>query len=323
VQATEGRPPANRPYWDRRTARCGARLLVCALPAVLLSWHAAAQDLEPRAYSLSPVGTNFIVASYGYSTGDISFDPSVPVEEASADLNAAGVGYFRSVSFFGRSANVTLVAPYVWGTLEGLVAGEFTKIRRSGFADPKMRVGINLYGGPAMNLRELASWRQATTIGASLSVLTPLGEYDHTKVVNLGGNRWSFKPEIGLSHRVGPRWVFDLYGGVWLFTDNDDFRGSTREQDPIWNAQLHVSYNIRPRLWAAFDANFYEGGRTTVDGVENPDLQRNSRVGVTFSAPLSRRQSFKFTYSRGAYTTIGADFDAFAVAYQYLWGGGL
>jgi hypothetical protein len=174
-----------------------------------------------------------------------------------------------------------------------------------------------------MNLQQLASWRQATTIGASLSVMAPIGEYDHTKVINLGGNRWSFKPEIGLSHRVGPRWIFDLYGGVWLFTDNDDFQGRTREQDPIWNAQLHVSYNIRPRLWAAFDANFYEGGRTTVDGVEKADLQRNSRVGITFSAPLSRRQSFKFTYSRGAISTIGADFDAFAVAYQYLWGGGL
>ena len=86
---------------------------------------------------------------------------------------------------------------------------------------------------------------------------------------------------------------------------------------------MHVLRTFKPRLWAAFDVNFYSGGRTSVDGRPNLDLQKNSRVGGTFSFPVGPRQSLKVAYSRGALTTIGADFHSIVAAYQYLWGAGL
>ena len=148
---------------------------------------------------------------------------------------------------------------------------------------------------------------------------TPL---DPNKLINIGSNRWAFKPELGLSHATG-RWILDFYAGAWLFTANNNFRGQVREQKPIGTTQFHLSYNLRRRLWVGFDANFFVGGRTSVDGVRRLDLQRNSRVGTTVSVPLSRRQSVKVALSTGAFTTIGADFNAFAIGYQYLWGAGL
>jgi outer membrane putative beta-barrel porin/alpha-amylase len=282
----------------------------------------AAQELEPRAYSVSPKGANFAVIGVARSTGDINFDPSLPIEDASAVLQVAFVAYGRALDFFGRSANLAVTVPYLWGSLEGKVNDSPQLARRSGLANPAMRFAVNLYGAPAMDFQTFARYRQKTNIGASVAIVAPLGQYDPARLVNIGTNRWGAKPEIGLSRRVG-RWYADLYLGAWIFSANDNYQGRVRKQDPIGIAQLHISYNFRPRLWAAFDANYYTGGRTNVNGVAGHDLQRNSRLGATISIPAIRRQSLKFSVSRGAVTTIGGDFLSFGVAYQYLWGGGL
>jgi hypothetical protein len=307
-------------------ASAGTSIECACLGLALSLWPSplASQELEPRAYSVSPVKTNFVVLSNAYAAGDLTFDPSLPVEDASANINTMVAGYFRSMDVLGRSGNFTVVLPYSSGTVQGLLAGEYTQVSRSGLRDPSVRFAVNLYGAPAMHLKEFASWNKKTVIGASVVVVAPLGQYDTAKLVNIGSNRWSFKPELGWSHRFG-HWVLDAYGGVWVFTDNKTFYPGrrTRSQAPIISTQFHLSYNIRPRLWAGVNANFYSGGRTSIDGVPNQDLQKNSRFGGTLSIPLTRRQSFKFAYSTGAYTTIGADFQAFAVGWQYFWGPGM
>ncbi len=283
----------------------------------------AAQELEPGAYSISPVGVNIVVASYNFSEGDVTFDPALPVEDAVATIHTTIFSYVRSVNVLGRSGNTAIVAPYSVGHLEGLYVGEFTEVDRSGFRDPLVRFSVNLYGAPAMDLKEFASYRQRTNVGVSLLAALPLGEYDPTKLINLGSNRFSFKPEIGLSHAFA-KWTVEVYGGIWLFTDNQDFfGGKTREQAPLSSVQLHVLYTFKPRLWLAVDANYYRGGQTKVDGRLNLDFQKNSRLGATFSYPLGPRQSLKVAFSRGAYTTIGADFTSVVAGYQVLWGAGL
>jgi hypothetical protein len=111
-----------------------------------------------------------------------------------------------------------------------------------------------------------------------------------------------------------------MMAGVWLFTDNSNFVGGrTREQDPILATQVHVTYKFRPNMWLAADANFFTGGKTTIGGKQNLDLQRNSRVGATFSKGLTRRQAIRMSVSQGAYTTIGNEFTSIAVGYNYAW----
>jgi hypothetical protein len=161
--------------------------------------------------------------------------------------------------------------------------------------------------------------RQTTTLGASLTVIPPIGQYDSAKLINIGANRWAFKPELGVSYPVG-RWYLDGYAGVWLFTDNEEFfGGARREQDPIGALQLHASYTFRPRLWLAVDSTWYAGGQSTVDGVHNDDRQSNTRVGLTVSLPLGDRQSLKLSWSDGATTRIGGDFNTIGVAWQHTW----
>ena len=281
-----------------------------------------AQELEPRAYSVSPYGVNFVVVSFGRSDGDIAFDPSSPFEDVSATIRTVGIGYVRSISVLGRSANIGVSVPILDGSLEGLVSGEPARGTRRWLADPRFRFAMNLVGAPAMSVGEFASYQQDWTLGFSVVGVAPAGQYDPIRLVNIGSNRWSVKPEIGVSKRLG-RWFLDLYGGVWLFSANDDFVGQVRSQSPLGAGQLHLSYSIRPRLWVAFDLNYYTGGRTAIDGIRNFDFQRNSRLGVTVSVPLARRQSLKFSGSAGALTTVGGDFNSFAAGYQFLWGGGL
>ncbi len=282
----------------------------------------AAQQLEPRAYSVSPVGVNAGVFAFSTLDGDVAFEPTLPITNAKTVLNSFDLAYFRSINFFGRSGSCTVVLPYTEGSMEADVEGQFARIRRSGLRDPAVRLAVNLHGAPAMRLKEFASYRQKWLVGASFVAAAPLGQYDPARLINTGGNRWSFKPEIGVSRALG-RWTLEFAGGIWFFTANDDFQGRKQTQQPIGAGQIHVVYTFKPRWWASFDANFFTGGRTTVQGVRNFDLQRNSRVGGTVSVRLTRRQSIKAAYSVGAYTTMGADFRSIALAYQYLWGGGM
>ncbi len=285
----------------------------------LATLPALAQQLEPRAYSPSPVGANFVGVVYVNSSGDVVFDPSLPFSDVTANVNAAAAFYVRTFGLFGRSASVALTVPYVWGHVEGNVGEEFRRADRSGVGDSTLRLGVNLIGGPALSPREFAARKPVGTLGATLTVQAPTGQYYPSKLINIGTNRWSFKPELGLSKPIG-KWWLEVYGGVWLFTTNTDFfGGQTRQQDPLYVAQGHVVYEFRPRMWLALDGTWYGGGATTVNGVANYDRQSTSRAGLTFSTPIGRGQSVKFGYGRGTSARIGSKLNTISVAWQYSW----
>ena len=298
------------------------RLLVAsflALALLLTPASASAQELEPGAYWPLPTGLNILTVVNNFNWGDVAFDPSAPIDEASARINTTAFAFTRAFSLAGRSANAGVVVPMIGGHVEGLYLGEPAEVGRFGLGDPRLRLAMNLYGAPAMTPQAFASYRQQTIVGVSLTVAPPLGQYDSTKLINLGTNRWSFKPEVGVSQAYG-KWVVEAMAGVWFFTDNTDFFGGrTREQDPIVATQVHVTYKFTRTMWLAGDANYFTGGRTTIGGRQNLDLQRNSRIGATFSAALGRGQAIRMSVSRGAYTTIGADFTSIAVGYNYAW----
>jgi len=293
-------------------------LLIVAF--LVLSSTATGQDLEPRAYAASPIGAKFFVIGGGRSTGDVLFDPSVPLTDVHATVHAATVGAGATFALFGRTALGVAAFPYIWANATGRIGETMGSATRSGLGDPRMKLSVNLVGGRALTLHEFAGAKRPTIAGVSLTVVPPLGQYDRAKLVNLGANRWSFKPEAGISRLAG-KWTIDGYAGVWLFTANNEYYtgSSVRTQEPVFALQGHVSYTIKPRLWAAFDSTWYSGGTTTVDGIDRRDLQRNSRVGVTMSVPLMQQQSLKLAYSRGATTRVGADFTTFSVAWQLSW----
>jgi hypothetical protein len=297
-----------------------SRLFAGMLAAcVLVPGPAPAQEMEPRSYSPSPVGMTFVGASWLHSRGGVAVDASLPLQNVDADLDAALLGIVQTFPLLGRFASAGLAVPFAWGEVSGDVQEERRTVNRQGFADARLRLAVNLLGGPAQDPRAFAARTPATTLGASLTVVAPSGEYESRRLVNLGSNRWAFKPELGLYQPLGP-WAVEAAAGAWLFTDNEDFfGGSRRQQDPLATAQLHVSYTFRPRLWVATSATWYGGGETTLDGVHKHDRQDNTRIGVTLSVPLSREMSLKFGWADGVTTRIGSDFTTFAVAWQYAW----
>jgi len=286
-----------------------------------------AQDLAPRAYTVTPLGSNAITFANTYNDGDLLLEGAAPIEDSTARLYAPALTYYRAFSLLGRSANAIAAVGYGVGTFEGKVLGAQASTDRSGLFDSLVRVSVNLVGGPAMSLPEMRTWRQKTLLGVSLKVVLPTGQYDPTKLINLGANRWAFKPELGLSRRWG-HWVLDAYGGVWFFTENPEFFSrnayvpgvQSQTQAPVAVLETHLSYDFRPRLWVSADGNFWRGGTTSLNGVENPaTLQQNSRVGITTSLPVTRHQSVKLSYSRGAYIRFGGDYNVLSAAWQYSW----
>jgi hypothetical protein len=293
---------------------------------------AFSQDLAPRAYTIAPVHSNAITIAGAHATGSILLDAVLPIPDSSGDSWASSVTYYHSMNFFGRYSNATVTLPYAVSDVQGTLNGIETTSHLSGLLGVDLRFSVNLLGGPAMDLAHFRKWKQKTVLGTSVVVIAPTGQYDPTKLINLGSNRWSFRPELGYSRRLA-NWVFDLYGGAWLFTTNHDYFSrnqylpgtNTQTQNPMGSFQGHISYDINPRiprLWASLDGNFWFGGKTSLNGVENPDTQAaNSCIGFSFSVPVpkTRRQSLKFNYGNGVLTEFGPDSRNVAVAWQYSW----
>lgn len=301
-------------------------LQVCSLASLMASL-CYAQDLTPRAYVITPTHSNVITVSYFFLTGSVLFDAALPIAGASGRINAPIVSYYHALNFLGRSANVTASLPYSVGHFQGEVNGTEQKLYRSGLQDSVYRFSVNLKGGPAMSLEQFREWRQKTIIGASVKIVAPTGQYNPADLVNIGSNRWAFKPELGFSHRLG-HWLIDTYGAVWFFTTNTEFFShnsffpgtNIQHQSPIGAFEGHLSYSMTSRLWVSLDGNFWFGGSTSFNGIENPKTaQANSRIGGTAAIPVSKHQTLKVSYSVGDYIRFGGNYQNVSVAWQYFW----
>ena len=293
----------------------------CALMAVIAPAHA--QDIEPRAYSNAPVGVNFLIAGYAYTRGGLAFDSSLPLTNPNLRTSSAVVSYATVLDLWGKSAKFDVIAPYTWLSGSADYKGEPVERIVDGLSNPAFRLSVNLYGAPALTLKEFADWEQDVIVGVSLRVSPPLGQYDESRLVNIGTNRWSFKPEVGVSKAVGP-WTLEIAAAAMFFTDNDDFfGGNALSQEPIYSLQGHLVYGFRSGIWVSIDATYFAGGRTTLNGDQNNDLQQNWRFGGTVAVPVDRANSVKFYLSTGLSARTGNEYDLVGVAWQYRWGGGL
>jgi hypothetical protein len=312
---------------------CTIRLqstLVVSILLVTSALRLTAQDLAPRAYVITPVHANAIILTWSFYDGGVNFSGTVPITGATGTYHVPVFSYYHSHNFFGRSANITASLPYAVGTFSGDVLGKGRSIYRSGLLDFSARFSVNLLGGPAMQPPQFAEWKQKRILGASLKLVAPTGQYDPTKLVNWGINRWAFKPEFGYSERWG-NWVLDGYAGVWLYTTNRAFYDvpvpKPQTQAPVGSLEGHLSYDFnrfavlkKLRGWASLDANFWWGGVGALNGIRNPQTkQTSSRMGGTLSLPFTKHQSLKIAYSNGTYSRFGGNYHNLQVAWQYSW----
>ncbi len=248
---------------DACEARGANRLLLCLafgiIAAVSAVADAKAQDAEPRSYTNTPVGLNFLISGYVHSEGKIAFDPDAAIADAKFHSDAGVLAYVRSFDLWGQSAKFDVIVPVSSFAAQGFLNGQPREREMSGFGDPRFRVSVNLFGAPALSAKEFASYRQDVIVGVSLQVSAPLGQYDDSKLLNLGGNRWSFKPELGISKAWGP-WTFEVAPSATFFSDNTDFfGGNTFSQSPIYAVQGHILYNFQSGIWVALDGILFRG----------------------------------------------------------------
>ena len=304
---------------------------VCKLLlSVALFWLSVdtcmAQDLEPRRWSHLPTGLNVVGVGGGRTDGDIFFDPLLRIEDATFELYAVGASYVRTFEWLGKSSRIDVRVPYANGRWEGLLDGDYASRRRNGLGDPHIRMSMNLYGAPPMSGREFLQYRQSnpinTTVGVALDIGLPLGQYNSEWLINLGSNRYVVRPQVGVLHQRN-KWQFEVTGSLFLFQDNDEFwKGTRLEQDPLWFLQGHVIYGFKPGWWASLSGGYAYGGEAYVNDVAKNNETRSTYLALSLGMPLSARQALKFTYvAADTHVRAGANTRSLLVAWSVNWGG--
>ena len=237
-----------------------------------------------------------------------------------SNLNVAVLGYLRTLSLWGRTANLIVELPYQWGTTQGLVGPTAARRSYDGIGDLGVTLSVNLVGAPSLSVEDFQALRADPRhlLGASLKVIAPTGKYDTGRLLNIGANRWAAKAEVGYMIPIRKKLIFETILGAWFFGDDDSFVTGRKEQNPIVAAQLHLVRRFSPGFWASLDANYFEGGRQTIGGNVLGDVQRNARLGATLSVPIRGRHSIKIGYAAGMVTRFGTDFNQFLITYQAL-----
>ena len=290
-----------------------------ALTLLLASGSSLAQQLTPRAYWPAPTGTSLLVVAYAHQTGDVVTDPSLPLIGVESDIQIGVLAWQETLDLFGRTTNLQLELPRTLGSTRGEVDGLPARRDLDGWGDFAMELSVNLSGAPAMSVEDFQAFRQQPRpiLAASIKVVAPTGQYDADRLINIGSNRWAVRARLGYSYPIRRKWVLETAIGTWFFTDNDEFLGATREQEPITALDLSLIRRFRPGFWASIDANYYIGGRTIIDDKRSADFQRNSRLGFSLAWPFAARHALKLSYVNGIATEAGGDFDSLGVTYIY------
>ena len=291
---------------------------------LLLAWlvpvAAFAQDLEPRRWTHLPVGTNVAGASYLYTSGEVLLDPVLELEDVTVESHAAIVSYVRTFGLLGTTGRLDLIVPIQSTRWEGRVSGTPASRDADGLGDPLVRLSVNFVGSPALSGADYMQYRMTrpvhTIVGAALVGVLPLGEYEPDRLLNLGQNRFTIRPQLGVVHLRGP-WSYELTTSVDYFTDNDDFFGGNElAQDPVFATQGHVVRTLPSDWWVSVGTSYSTGGESAVNGVDKDDERRNLVAGFSVGFPLGETQGLKFAYLHGeTLEDVGTDIDSLLLSW--------
>jgi hypothetical protein len=269
------------------------------------------------------VGINQLELAYAYVRSNTSIDTSFIVSGAKFNLNQGLIDYTRYFALLHRMAWVEASVPIA--NLNGSISGTNITGSTTGTGDSGYTAAILLKGGPALTPEQFAKAETTTSIGLSLSTTAPTGQYDPNKLLNLGSDRWSFKPEVAISKPFGPeqRWVLDAYANSYFYTDNTSYRGAQiLRQQALPGLEGHISYTLNNTMWASLDTRYSFRGDTSVTGVDQDNSQQNFIVGSELVVSPNSRNSFTFEFAKAAVHKNGPSLTGFTVKYDYIWGNG-
>ena len=283
-----------------------------------------AQDLEPRRWSHLPTGQNIVGLGYSYTEANIYFSAFWKITDGTARLDSMGVSTVRTFDLAGKSARFSLLLPYVDGRWEGNVDGQYQVLHQRGMGDPRIRFSVNLYGAPALKGEAFRQYRAEhttnTVVGASVAFTLPLGRYLDDELINIGNNRWSARPQVGVVH-TRDRWSFELTASAILFTDNDSFvDNAVLKQNTLYTAQAHAIYTFKPGVWAGLSTGYGAGGRVFVDRLKTAFEVDNWVWAAGLGFPVGGNQSVKLTWLSGrTQNQVGRDSDNLVLSWSMRW----
>jgi hypothetical protein len=302
----------------------GRRFFVLVVIAACLgSRPLYAQFTDPRTYTVAPVGLNQLELDYAYAHTNASLDTSLEVVGAHVTLNTGVLSYTHNFSALGHLAWVKASVPFA--SVSGSVAGTELSGSESGAGDSSFELAALLMGGAALSAQKFATYESATTLGVSLTVGAPTGEYAPDRLLNLGSHRWSFKPEFGVSIPFGPeqRWVADGYLNAYFFTDNTEYHGvEILRQEALPGIEGHISYSPSSSFWASLDLRYAFRGDTAVDGLDQNNTQQNLTIGSEASWSANEHHSLNLVFAKAVVHKNAPAYTGFALKYVYSWGTG-
>ena len=283
-----------------------------------------AQELQPRRWTHLPIDANFTGGGFAYTGAEISDAPALQLEDVHVNLSTWAVEQIRTFQLFDKSARLDIAQPYQKGRWTGKLAGAPAVADRAGWSDTIARFSVNLYGAPPLEREAFAAYRaglkEETIVGAALTVIFPTGEYMREKLINIGSNRFSFRPQLGVVHNWG-NWSAELTGEVWIFTENPEFFGSnTLENAPFYTLQSHLIYTFRPGLWTGVSFGAGTGRRSTLNGIERDDRKEGTAFAASFGFPFSPELGAKIAYiGTRKLSTTGIESDSVVFALSWFW----
>jgi len=261
-----------------------------------------------RAYGNAPVGLNVLQLVYVHAKA---------TGTRTINTDAGALYYYHYLNFFGKMALIGGLVPYADASVS--IPSAKLHFANRGMGDPTLVLGMDFWGAPALSRSEFRHFRQNTIVGGSLQISMPLGQYDAGSTLNIGSNRWQFRPEFALSQALGDV-VFDFFGNYRFFSNNKNFHaGLIKEQEGVWGIENHLSYTVKRGVWVSADYFRTWGGETVISGHRQHNRIRDSMIGATLKFVLSPHLSMQGKYRHVVTAQSGSKTRSFNFKVQYLW----
>jgi len=152
-----------------------------------------------------------------------------------------------------------------------------------------------------------------TYFGFSPYFFFPTGNFDKTKVINIGGNRLAVEPEIMFGQRY-QMFNLELVGNVTLYGDSNDHLNPTtgttfnESQDPTFGLAVHATMDISPIVYLGASYYFFNNGAIKVSGtdVEVTPSQTVHSARFSWAIRLEKASLLLLQYNQDFHVTGGA-----------------
>jgi hypothetical protein len=265
--------------------------------------HTLAQGEGPRVYLPAPVGTNVISATWMDLESNMNFAGNILLPDADISSTVYAVNYNRYFALGDRLAEiwVTGIGGNINGSATTSPIGEVSA-SVSGIADPYIAMRVGLMGAPALEAADFMKTPPGFQLYALAGLSLPWGDYEQSRPLNLGTNRWSLRLGLPmvmpLGKKPGSTWL-EIHPNIYFYGDNDEpFRATTRSQDALYVLESHLSHNFTSKFWASLDLRYQYGGETTTDRTNDDNKVNRLGGGVSLGYNFSSSWSGFFGYGQ-------------------------